>query len=224
MSLIGELLGKSPFGPLLEHTRKVHECVKLIKPLAKAAVDEQFDELHRLQDVVSKLEHEADQVKHEIREQLPRKYFLPVAREELDGFLRCQDGIADSVEDFAVVLILRNTKFHPELKADFLEFADQILQVGDTLMAAAEEIQNLAETSFGGAEAESVLQRVAGLGQEEWKADRMQRKLCQKIYSLEEELDPVTINFYEKMLMALSEVANSAENTGDLLREMIIRG
>ncbi len=224
MSLIGELLGKSPFGPLLEHTRKVHACVKLIRPLADALMKEDYEEIHRLQDEVSKLEYEADQVKHEIREQLPRKYFLPVDRGELDNFLRCQDKIADSVEDFAVVLVLRNTKVHPALKGDFLAFADQVLQVGNMLMAAAEEIQNLAETSFGGAEATSVLERVRGLGQEEWKADRMQRELCRKVYSLEDELDPVTISFYEKMLMTLSDVANEAENTGDLLRTMIVKG
>ncbi|GAG30333.1 unnamed protein product, partial [marine sediment metagenome] len=28
MSLIREVFGASPFGPLLEHTKKVHECVR----------------------------------------------------------------------------------------------------------------------------------------------------------------------------------------------------
>lgn len=224
MSLIGEILGKSPFGPLLEHTKKVHECVKLVRPLAEALVNEDYEEVHRLQDEVSKLEYEADQVKHEVREQLPRRYFLPVSREELDNFLSCQDKIADSAEDFAVILIIRNTKIHPELKEEFLQFVDQVLCVGDTLMAAAEEIQYLAETSFGGAQAELVLERIGGLGKGEWEADRMQRKLSRKIYSLEGEIDPVTIMFYEKMLAALGAIANEAENTGDLLRAMIVKG
>ena len=224
MSLIGELLGRSPFGPLMEHTKKVHECVKLVRPLLEALINEDYEEVHRLQDKVSKLEYEADQVKHEIRDNLPRRYFLPVSREELDNFLRCQDKIADSVEDFAIVLFLRNTKIHPALKDDFLAFVDQVLKVGDTLMAAAEELQNLAETAFGGAEADSVLGRIRGLGEEEWKADRMQRTLSQKIYGLEKELDPVTISFYEKILTTLSKIANEAENTGDLLRTMIVKG
>lgn len=224
MTLIQELFGRSPFGPLLEHTRKAHECVKLVRPLVEALVAEDYEEVHRLQDRVSKLEYEADLIKHQIREQLPRRYFLPVARADLETFLHCQDVVADGVEDFAVVLTLRSTKIHPDLVGEFNEFVGQVLQVCNTLMAAAEELENLAEVSFGGAEARTVLERISGLGEEEWKADRMQRKLSQHIYRLESELDPVTILFYEKMLQTLSSVANAAENTGELLRQMIVKG
>ena len=224
MSLIKELFGMSPFGPTVEHSKKVHECVQLVRPLMEALAKEDYEEVHRLQDTVSKLEYEADQIKHEVRERLPRRFFLPVAREELDAFLHCQDSIADSVEDFAVILIIRNTRIHPELREEFFAFVDQVLQVSNTLMLAAEELTNLAETSFGGAEAKKVLDLIGGLGKEEWKADRMQRKLSRHIYSLENELDPITIGFYDKMLGALSAIANAAENTGDLLRQMILKG
>ncbi len=224
MRLISELFGRSPFGPLVEHTTKAHDCCKLIRPLMEAMIAKDYDEVHRLQDQVSRLEYEADQIKHAIREQLPRRFFLPVERQDLDGFLHCQDSVADAVEDFAVVLILRDTEIHPSLADDFLLFVDQVVKVSDTLMGAAEEMHVLAETSFGGAEAKSVLERIGGLGEEEWKADRMQRKLSKKIYELEDGLDPITIMFYEKMLRTLSAVANAAENTGELLRAMIVKG
>lgn len=224
MSLISELFGKSPFGPLVQHTKKVHECVKLIRPLMEATIEQDYEEVHRLQDDVSKLEYEADQIKHAIREQLPRRYFLPVEREDLDKFLHCQDSIADSVEDFAVILIIRRTVIHESLAGQFLEFVDQVVQVGDTLMAAGEELEMLAETSFGGAEAKGVLERISGLGEEEWKADRMQRRLSMAIYELEDELGSITISFYEKMLRTLSAIANAGENTGEMLRAMIVKG
>ena len=224
MSLIKELFGKSPFGPLVEHTKKVHECAKLVRPLMEACVKEDHDQIHKLQDQVSKLEYEADQIKHEIREHLPRRYFLPVERQDLDRFLHCQDEIADYVQDFAVVLLIRKTRLHPALVQEFFEFVDQVLQATNMLMDAANELDNLVETSFGGAEAEVVLKRVSGLNEAEWKADRMQRKLSQHIYDLEKELDPVTILFYEKWLHALSGIANAAENTGDVLRQMIVKG
>ncbi|MCK4283457.1 MAG: TIGR00153 family protein [Candidatus Brocadiae bacterium] len=224
MALIREVFGKSPFGPLLQHTRKAHECVKLVRPLMEALVAGDYEELHRLQDKISKLEYEADVIKHEIRESLPRRYFLPVAREDLDVFLHSQDSIADGVEDFAVVLTIRDTKIHPDLVEEFSEFVGQILEVCSTLMAAAEELQNLAEASFGGAEARAVLERISGLGEGEWKADRMQRRLSRHIYRLEAELDPVTILFYEKMLGLLGAIANAAENAGELLRQMIVKG
>jgi len=223
MGLIREMFGKSPFGPLVEHTKKVHECVKLMRPLLEACVREDWEEIHRLQDEVSKLEYEADVVKHEIRQHLPRRYFMPVSRGDLEDFLHCQDQIADAAQDFAVVLLIRNTKVHPELVEEFRAFLEQVVHVSETLTGAAKELEALAETSFGGAEAEAVLKMISGLGEGEWKADRMQRKLCQHIYRLEGQLDPITIIFYEKMLHALSGIANAAENTGDMLRTMIVK-
>ncbi|HAK95388.1 MAG TPA: TIGR00153 family protein [Planctomycetes bacterium] len=222
MSFIGDLFGKSPFGPLVEHTKKVHECVEMIRPLAEALVKEDYEEIHRLQDSVCKVEYQADQIKHEIRELLPRRYFMPVASSVLEDFLHYQDKIADSVQDFAVILLIRQTKLHPALREEYFGFVDQILKVSRMLLSGAEELQELAETSFGGAEATSVLERIRGVGEEEWKADRLQRVLSKKIYSLEKEIDPVTIMFYDKMLRTLSSVANEAENTAELLRRMIL--
>jgi predicted phosphate transport protein (TIGR00153 family) len=224
MGLIQDLFGKSPFGPLFEHTKKVHECVKLVRPLLEAQIAEDYKEVHRLQDQVSKLEYEADQIKHEIRDQLRHKYFLPVQREDLDAFLSFQDRIADYVEDFAVILLIRPTKIHPELHEEFREFVDQVLQVCNTLLGAAEEMINLVATGFGGGQGRAVLERIEGLGHEEWKSDRMMRSISMKMYKLEGELDPMTLLFYEKMLKTLSEIANEAENTGDLLRTMIVKG
>ena len=224
MSLIKELFGKSPFGPLVQHTRKVHECARLVMPLLEACVAEDYEEIHRLQDEVSKLEYEADMIKQEIRDQIPRRFFLPVARADLERFLHSQDSIADGAEDFAVILILRNTRIHPDLVDEFRALTEQVVLVSETLTAAAEELEALAESSFEGAEAKSVLERIGGLGEAEWRADRMQRKLSQHIYRIEGQLDVISILFYEKMILTLGAIANAADRTGDILRTMIVKG
>jgi hypothetical protein len=223
MNIIKELFSKSPFGPLVEHTKKVHECVEMIRPLMEALVNEDYDEIRRLQDRVSKLEYEADSIKHNVRDNLPRRYFMPVDRVDLAGFISSQDNIADKAEDFAVILTLRRTKLHPDIMDKFFEFVDQIFQVTGTLLTAAVELNNLAEASFSGAEAKVVLNLLKGLNEEEWKADRMARSLSMDVYSLEKQLDPITIIFYEKMILTLGAIANEAENAGDMLRTMILK-
>lgn len=221
MAIIQDLFKKSPFGPIVEHAKKVHECVELIKPLLEALVYENHIMIHEIQDKMSRIEYEADQLKHDIREALPRRYFLPVPREELDGFLQCQEKMADYAEDFAIILMIRETALHPHLQDKFFAFVDQIFQVSGTLLVAAVELKNLAEVSFSGAEARQVLELIKGLSEEEWKADRLARDLSIDIYKLESELDPLTIIFYEKMVLKLSAIANEAENAGDFLRAMI---
>jgi predicted phosphate transport protein (TIGR00153 family) len=223
MNIIQELFGKSPFGPLVEHTKKVHECVEMIRPLMEALVNEDYDEIRRLQDQVSKLEYEADTIKHNVREHLPRRYFMPVERVDLERFISSQDNIADKAEDFAVILTLRKTKLHPDIMDKFFDFVDQIFQVTGTLLTAAVELKNLAEASFSGSEAKVVLSLLKGLNEEEWKADRKARSLSKDVYALEKELDPITIIFYEKMILTLGAIANEAENAGDMLRTMILK-
>jgi predicted phosphate transport protein (TIGR00153 family) len=223
MNIIQELFGKSPFGPLVEHTKKVHECVEVIRPLMEALVNEDYDEILKLQDRVSRLEYEADTIKHNVRDHMPRRYFMPVDRVDLEKFISNQDNIADKAQDFAVILTLRKTKLHPHIMDKFFAFVEQIFQVTGTLLTAAVELNNLAETSFSGAEAKQVLNLIKNLGEEEWKADRMARSLSKDVYSLEKELDPITIMFYEKMILTLGAIANAAENAGDMLRIMIIK-
>jgi predicted phosphate transport protein (TIGR00153 family) len=223
MKIINELFGKSPFGSLVEHTKKVHECVEVIRPLMEALVSEDYSEIKRLQDKISRLEYEADIIKHNVRDHLPRRYFLPVDRIDLENFISNQDKIADMAQDFAVVLTLRKVKLHPYVMDKFFEFVDQIFQVTETLLNAAEELNNLAEKSFSGSEAKIVLNLIKGLSEEEWKADRLARSLSKDVYSLEKELDPISIMFYEKMILTLGSIANAAENAGDMLRIMIIK-
>ncbi len=221
MAIIQDLFGKSPIGYLMEHARKVHECVELVKPLLEAVIAEDYGRVHLLQDKVSKIEYEADLLKHNIRDHLPRRFFLPVNREELDGFLQCQEKMADYAEDFSVILMIRKTRLHPELHADFLAFVGQVFQVTGSLLTATVEFRNLAEVSFSGAEARLVLGIIKELGQEEWRADRIARDLSIKMYKLEGEVGPIDLMFYEKMLLKLSAIANEAENAGDYLRAMI---
>ncbi len=221
MAIIQDLFGKSPIGHLVDHARKVHECVELVKPLLEAVIAEDYELVRKLQDKVSRIEYEADLLKHHIRDNLPRSFFLPVNREELDGFLQCQEKMADYAEDFSVILMIRQTKLHPDLHADFLHFVDQVFQVSGSLLTAAVEFRNLAEVSFSGAEARMVLGIIKELGQEEWQADRIARELSIKMYKLEGEVGSIDLMFYEKMLLKLSAIANEAENAGDYLRAMI---
>ena len=56
-------------------------------------------EAHR--DAIVRLEHEADEIKHEIRSHLPRRFFMAVERRDMLEILDAQDSIADVAQDIA---------------------------------------------------------------------------------------------------------------------------
>jgi predicted phosphate transport protein (TIGR00153 family) len=121
--------------------------------LADALLAEDYEKIEELHNMMSRTEHEADQIKTELRDKITKMYFLSVGRLELGQFLAYQDDVADAAEDFAVVLLLRKTKIPEELKPDFLAFVEQVISVSEQLMNLAEQLSTLAEAAFSGREA-----------------------------------------------------------------------
>jgi len=221
MSVLDKFFGPSPFKQLHEHAKKVHECVEMLRPLSDALLSEDYEKIEELHNLMSKTEHEADQIKTQLRDMISKLHFLSVGRHELSEFLSYLDDVADAAEDFAVVLILRRTKMPEELKEDFLAFVEQIINVSDQLLDLAERLSTVAEAAFTGKEAEQMLESIQNICEEEWKADRLGRKFARHFYSIEEKLDPITILFLDKYCKTLSAVANNAEKSAKYLRLVI---
>jgi len=216
------VFGKSPFEPLVEHARKVHECVKLVRPIADAILAGHQERLNELQFQMSKTEHEADQLKDQVRENLPRRYFLPVDREDIARFLAQMDRIADDAQDFAIVATFRRVDLPKEYHEEFLALVDKVVQVSETLLGVAEKLALLQKESFVGPDAEDVLAKIQEVAHMEWESDKLSRKLARHYYG-SSDLDPITIILIDKFCRALGGIANHAENVGKNLRLMITR-
>ena len=222
MPLLDKLFGKSPFGPVIEHAKKVYECIDLVNPVIQAWLNEDWKQIEKLRKEVSRKEHEADKMKITIRSNLPKSLFYPVPRGDLLRILQNQDNIADAVEDLCVVLSLRKTKIPKSLTADIQEFANQVIETAQMLLNANEELETLLEASFTGPHTEKVLKIVDEIGTLEWKCDTKGHDLVKKLISMEDTLDPLTIIFIMKIIEVLGNLSNHAENCGDNLRHLII--
>ena len=216
------LFGQSPFEPLVEHARKVHACVEFIRPITEAILAGDMDRLMDLQHQVSKTEYEADLVKDAIRARLPRRYFLPVDREDIGRYLAQVDKIADGAEDFAVVATFRKLTIPPALHQSFLDFVDKVINVSERLLSIAEKMAELQKESFVGTEADQVLASIQEVCHMEWESDKLSRKFARQYYTTDS-LEPVAIILLEKLCRALSGIADNAENVGKSLRLMILR-
>jgi predicted phosphate transport protein (TIGR00153 family) len=222
MGVLQKFFAPSPFIQLQEHANKVHQCVELLRPLTDALLAEDHAKIEELHNTMSRTEHEADQIKTELRDRISTMYFLSVGRLELSQYLAYQDDVADAAEDFAVVLLLRKTVLPDQLKDDFKAFVEQVITVSEHLMNLANSLTTLAEAAFTGEEAKEMLEAIEKISEEEWQADRLERRFARHFYSIEKQLDPVTIMFLDKYCQTLSAVANNIERTAKYLR-LIIR-
>ena len=221
MRTLMNLFGESPFEHLVQHARKIHECVKLIRPITEAILSGDAPRIRDLQGQVSKTEYEADLLKDNIRQILPKRFFLPVAREDIMNYVSQLDRMGDDAEDFAVVATFRKIVVPPEMQPDFMALVNKVLQVSEALLYVADHLATLQKESFEGAEAEVVLDKIKQICHMEWESDRLSRAFARRYYALEG-LDAVTIILLEKLCRALTSIADHAENVGKSLRLMIL--
>ncbi len=221
MSLIQDLFKESPFEPLRHHMTTVMECVAFVKPMFEAVRDERFDELKMLAERVFKAEHKADIIKDDIRTTIPKRFFLPVYRGDLLGYLKLQDDMADSVEDIAALLTIKNLILPAVLVEATFEYLDKVVEVCQKSLAIADYLPTLVESDMGGAEAQHALNLVSAVEKGEWEADRLQYTLSQMLFALEDQMKPTDLFLWFRIFGELGQLANFAEKTGDRLRRML---
>jgi len=97
--LLSALFYKSPFENLQRHADKVKECALLFREAAVCHINESREEFDMLTEKVSTLEHQADDIKRNIRNHLPKGILMPVDKFQFLHYLREQDKVVDQVED-----------------------------------------------------------------------------------------------------------------------------
>jgi hypothetical protein len=218
---IFDLFAKSPFGPLQDHMRKVMDCVSLIPDLYRTLEEKDENNFQILVEKIKEAEHEADKIKNEIRSDLPKTMFTPVDRDDLLEALSLQDSISDYAEDVAVLLSMKTLPFPATIRNEFWKFLEQVLVTVNQYATINEEMDELMEASFGGAEAGKVEEMINNLGREEYKTDRLQHDLVRKLLSMEDEMGTLNVIMWMKVLKVTGNMANRAEKVGNRIRLFI---
>jgi predicted phosphate transport protein (TIGR00153 family) len=221
MQALAALFGKSPFQPLQLHMEKARACVKRMRPFFAAVLDGDDEKQARLVEQICRLESEADVIKNDIRNHLPKSMFLPVDRRDLLEILANQESLADTAEDIAVTLTLRKMSFHPELEAPLEELLGGVTKVCFLAADIIQRLDELVETSFGGPEAEKVSEMIDRLNVEETITDDIGARIARKLFALESELGPICVMLWFRVFRQLGELATIAERLGNQLRLLL---
>ena len=222
MKLIAKLFGQSPFAPLQEHMQKVSECCDVVCDIAEAFKRNDEGQIRQLADKVSLKEHEADQIKNDIRLHLPKTTFLPVNRGDILDILSIQDAIADVAEDVGVLLTMRSVQFHPELKDSFDTFMTKVRNTFKKSQETIELLNRLFEVTFGGPEAKKVEEMIEEVCYLEHEADIAQMELLQNVFRIEKKLSAGELIIYLKVLEKIGNIANYAEKLANRIRTLLL--
>ena len=221
MRAIVQLFSKSPFGPFQEHLKKVGDCVELVKPLFQALLDNDDESLRSTAKQISKLEHSADEIKNEIRDNMPRNIFMPVNRSDFLNLLSQQDSIADTVEDIAFLLTVRKTNCPESWRDSLLSYVHKCVNVFNETSEIYGSLDSLVQSGMTGSEASAVLKKINDIGLKEWEVDKTQFEMLSNMFSMEDEMKPADLFWWSKIFKELGDIGNYSEKSVNSIRMMI---
>lgn len=216
-----KLFGQSPFKPLQKHMRVAVRCASEVPELFEAMFAEDGNKIETVRDRIFALENEADDVKNELRAHLPKTMFLPVDRRDLLEILNLQDSIADTAQDIAGCLMVRRPKVVESVREPFMALTLRCLEACGQMERIMEELDELVETGFRGRESEKVLNMIVELNRIETDTDEKAISVLKEVFAHEDEIDPVSIMIWHRLIRWVGDLANYSENVGNRLRLLI---
>jgi predicted phosphate transport protein (TIGR00153 family) len=222
-SAIFSLFARSPIGPLQEHMEKVHaSCVELPQ-FFQAVFANNWAEVEKERNIIAQLEHEADDMKKELRLHLPKSLFLPVARGDILEMLTIQDAIANRAKDITGIVLGRKMQFPANIQKPYLDFLQRCIDASAQANQVIKELDNLLETGFSGNEVTIVTDMIHQLDIIENDTDTMQAAIRYELFQLEKTLNPVDVIFLYKVFDWTGDLADRAQRVGGQLQIMLAK-
>lgn len=218
MQTLARLFGRSPFAPLQTHMDRVAACVHQLVPLFDALAKKDYELVSSIAQEISKLEHDADLTKNDIRNNLPSGLFLPIAKASLLEILALQDNIADCAEDVAVLLTFSNLEILPVFEKEFDLFLNKNLETFEKGYSIIKEMGELLESSFGGGEAAKVSKMVDVVAFKEHEADLLQATLLKKIFHECSSMTSPMFFLWMKVIEEIAALSDESEKLANRVR------
>ncbi len=218
--LLSSLFMKSPFENLQKHADKVKECAHLFKEAAVCHIGQECKKFDLLTEQVARLESEADYIKRNTRNHLPRGILMPVDKFQFFQYLREQDKVLDEVEDAMFWLSFRPRGIPDEIAADLNHLIEAVIppieKLSDLVALATEYFRTGSET-----QREKIKSLIRDIRQYEREADHLERELKYKIFATLK--DALVVFHVIRLVEIVGNIADHAQNASDRMRVMIAR-
>lgn len=218
---IARLFGKSPFAPLQSHMKKVSLCIERLSDIFNALSKMDMEKIEKLVADLSRMEHEADLTKNDIRNHLPKSLFLPIDRAHFLEILSVQDSIADKAENIGNLFVLRPLENFRNFTEDLIAFFRKNELVFLDAKQIIEEIDELLESSFGGIEAEKVKSMVEQTADKEHEAGKMQRGLMKQLFTYGEALSVPAFFLWTRLIEEVGAISHLSERLANRIRMIL---
>jgi len=198
------------FFPLFEQDAKILiKAAELLKLLMETKSIEEREPIIRQ---IKAVEHEGDELTHQIYKQLNKSFITPFDREDIQSMASAMDDVTDYINGTSQRVQLYKPKaIHPY----FIEFAETIYQ-------AAKEIEFcLLNLKDAGKNKDKIIQACINLNTLENKADDLYHSGISKLF--EEEKDTIELIKNKEIFATLEKTVDTAEDVSDIIKTILIK-
>lgn len=220
---LSKIFGTSPIRPLQEHMDRATESVAHLVEFIDAVVAGDWDAAEELQQKIGRLENAADDQKRALRLKLPHSLFLPVARHDLLELLATQDKIANKAKDIAGLMTGRRMSIPATMVEGVRAYVDRCHDATVQAQRVVNELDELFETGFRGAEVGQVNAMIDELDRIESDTDTLQVSVRAELFKMERELPPIDVMFTYKIIEWIGDLADQAQRVGSRLQMLLAR-
>ena len=210
-SNLTDVIGNSPLSTLERHVRVCADCVNLLPEYFEAAQAGEWKRASDLRDKIAKLESIADDLKLEVRSNLPRGLWMSVSRADLLELVRMQDKMANDTKDVAGLSLGRELAFPAKLEKSLFKYLAAITDCTNQTVEVIVALRELSRSAFGSRQVDAIAKMVTMVEKVERKSDDQQQALRAKLRKYEADLSPIDAVFLYQLLSQIGEIADSAE-------------
>jgi predicted phosphate transport protein (TIGR00153 family) len=222
-SYIFSMFGSSPIRPMQKHMAEVQACANELIPFFEAVLANDWEKAASVQKAIARQEGVADELKRELRLNLPSGLMMAMSRRDLLETLTMQDRIANKAKDIAGLMLGRKMSFPAEIAPLMLDFVKRCVDASAQAQTAINELDELVETGFRGREVQLVESMITRLDEIEGDTDKMQVAVRGKLFEMEKDLPPVDVMFLYRVIEWIGDLADLAQRVGSRLEIMLAR-
>ncbi|MEX0940972.1 MAG: TIGR00153 family protein [Pseudomonadales bacterium] len=218
-----KLFGRSPIAPIQAHMKIASKSASELGLYMEGLLAADWEKADPHGDAVVELEEEADRIKRQIRQSLPRSLFLSFSRSDLLELLNTQDKIPNLAKDIVGLTRGRRMKVPAALVPLFRDYIEYSIGATNLAQQALNELDELVESGFSGREADVIGNMIKRLDEAEHDTDVKQVDVRNALFNIEKELNPVDVMFLYRIIDWIGDIADSAQTVGNRLLYLIAK-
>ena len=208
---ISDVISNSPLALLERHAGVCVDCVERLPLYFAEAQANRWGRANDVREEICRFEGLADELKQDVRSNLPRGLWMSVSRADLLELVRVQDKMANGVKEVSGISLGRQLAFPAAMTSEVADFIDVVVQVSRIVVKIIGATRELSRSAFGTRQTNVILDFVSQVEADERRSDEMQATLRARLREYEAELSAVDAIFLYQLLAAIGDIADNAE-------------